>query len=73
MGNTLLRLTSACFTLAVDAMMAFMRFMGWAYWVPRSTRLMEAWLFSSLLFSSRRLTGMAAISGLRGMLPCCAR
>ena len=68
-----MRLTSASFTLAVDAMIAFRRFNGSARCVPRSTTVIEAWLFSSLLLSSRRLTGMAATSGFFGSVACCVR
>ena len=57
-------------------MMAFMRLMGLARFVPKSTKLMLTWLpklVASTCPLSRSDTGMAATNDFLGKLWCCVK
>ena len=66
-GRAVLTLLVTALADMLAALMACRRSSGSLMWLARLMRIMDAWVFMSVLPASRRLTGTAANSGLAGL------
>ena len=72
-GSTLFKLPMVCFIAAVAALTWARRLARSGMWVPRLTRLIDAWVVAVVSPAARSDTGTAATRDLRGSVACWAR